>query len=392
MQLSAKFLLLFFLLACIGLGDSLAARAQDVCAICGKQIQGPVYVMTDEVTGEKKLVCSDCIKLPRCSICGLPVKDGFTELPDGRFLCARDAKTVVLKADDAERICAGVKDDLDRLFARFTTFPDNVDVTAIDRIDVDSMFHRMGNDFESPDLLGCIQPVTVNGTKRYKMSLMTGMPVAELKETCAHEFSHAWVGENVPPERHARLARDAEEGFCEMVAYLLMDSQNEAAQKNFILRNHYTRGQVELFIAAENNYGFDAILDWMKFGTTGKLDKDHVEAIRDISPPVASNVVPGPTRISKLDESNDIATNEPEPPPSSVSAPATLPTFKLQGIIWSHPPLTIINGCTFGVNDQGEVPLGKTNLAIRCLAIGKNSVRIQEMDSGRQQELALPAN
>ncbi len=368
------------------------AAAEDICAICGQPIVGPIYLVTDAVTGKSQMVCSNCLKLPRCFICGLPVKDDGVELPDGRHLCARDAKTAVLNADDAQQIAAGVHDDLDRLFARFTAFPTNVDVDVLDRIDVDKLFQPDGHDFESPDLLGCIAAKTNGVQKRYAMRLLTGLPLVELKATAAHEFSHAWVGENVPPERHARLARDAEEGFCEMVAYLLMDSQNEAAQKNFILRNHYTRGQVELFIAAENNYGFDAILDWMKFGTTGKLDKDHVEAIRDISPPVASNVVPGPTRISKLDESNDIATNEPEPPPSSVSAPATLPTFKLQGIIWSHPPLTIINGCTFGVNDQGEVPLGKTNLAIRCLAIGKNSVRIQEMDSGRQQELALPAN
>ena len=34
-----------------------------------------------------------------------------------------------------------------------------------------------------------------------------------------------------PRERHGRLARDAEEGFCEMVGYLLMDSQNEEVGK-----------------------------------------------------------------------------------------------------------------------------------------------------------------
>jgi hypothetical protein len=376
MQLSAKFLLLFFLLACIGLGDSLAARAQDVCAICGKQIQGPVYVMTDEVTGEKKLVCSDCIKLPRCSICGLPVKDGFTELPDGRFLCARDAKTVVLKADDAERICAGVKDDLDRLFARFTTFPDNVDVTAIDRIDVDSMFHRMGNDFESPDLLGCIQPVTVNGTKRYKMSLMTGMPVAELKETCAHEFSHAWVGENVDRAQRG-LGRDAEEGFCEMVGYLLMDSQSEEGEKKRVLANHYTRGQVELFIAAEQRYGFDQILDWMKYGVAEELEPGHPEEIRDVKMPPPKSVAVNPAAYNYISR-----TNAPAP------APAIL---KLQGILWGNPPVAIINGHSFSVNDANKVKLGKAEVNIRCVQIQKDSVRIQNVDSGTELDLHLPA-
>ena len=69
-----------------------------------REIQGQIYIMTDKVTGEKILVCSDCIKLPLCSICGLPVKDNGIALPDGRYLCARDAKTVVLKAGDIEQI------------------------------------------------------------------------------------------------------------------------------------------------------------------------------------------------------------------------------------------------------------------------------------------------
>src|SRR5215469_7420787 len=77
---------------------AVAARA-DVCAICGEEIHGTVYFVTDKVTGEKVEVCSTCIQLPRCYICGLPVKDG-TQLPDGRWLCARDAKTAMVNAED----------------------------------------------------------------------------------------------------------------------------------------------------------------------------------------------------------------------------------------------------------------------------------------------------
>ena len=171
------------------------------------------------------------------------------------------------------RFAAEVKDDLDRLFSRFTSFPDNVDVNVIDRIDVDSMYGISGHDFESPDLLGCIEPVTNDGVKRYHMSLMIGLPLSELKETCAHEYSHAWVGENVPRARHARIDRDAEEGFCEMMGYLLMDSQGEEGEKKRVLKNSYTRGQVQLFIAAEQQYGFEDVLDWMRYGVTSRLDR-----------------------------------------------------------------------------------------------------------------------
>ncbi len=194
-----------------------------------------MYVWTDKITGEKELVCADCSKLPTCDICGLPIKAGDElVLPDGRYFCARDAKTIVVKTDEAERICAGVKDDLDRQFSRFTSFPTNVEVTAMDHIDAYSLFQS-----ESPGLLGCTQPLTDNGVKHYKISLMTGLPRVELKETCAHEYSHTWVGENVPAERHARLDRDAEEGFCEMIGYLYLDSQHEEAEKKRVLANTY---------------------------------------------------------------------------------------------------------------------------------------------------------
>ncbi len=353
---------------------TLTARG-DLCAICGHPIYGgTIYLVTDKVTGEKQEVCADCVKLPSCYICGLPVKDG-TQLADGRFLCARDARTAVVKADDAERACAQAKDDLDRLFSRFTPFPNNVDVAVIDRIDVDAMYSPGGNDFESPNLLGCIHPETVNHTTRYKMRLMTGLPVTELKATCAHEYSHAWVGENVPKERRARLGRDAEEGFCELVAYLLMDSQQEEAQKKFILQNHYTRGQVQLFIEAEKRYGFDQILDWMKYGVAGQLEAGHVDQIRDVKMPSAKSVAANPVVYH--------GANKPVPVPAII---------KLDGIMWGSRPVAIINGRSFFAADQSRVKVGGTNVMIRCLGIEKKSVRIRDVSSGKEQELRLPNN
>ena len=376
MQHRGKYFLMVFLLAGFSLTRPLAARG-DLCAICGRPIVGDtIYLVTDKVTGEKKESCSDCVKLPSCYICGLPVKDG-TQLPDGRFLCARDAKTAVVKADDADRICAQVKDDLDRLFSRFTEFPANVDVAVIDRIDVDAMYSPGGNDFESPNLLGCIHPDTANQVTRYKMRLMTGLPLAELKATCAHEYSHAWVGENVPKERRAGLGHDAEEGFCELVAYLLMDSQREEAQKKFILQNRYTRGQIDLFIEAEKRYGFDQVLDWMKYGETGQLAAGHVDQLRDVKMPSAKSVSSSPAIYSR--------TNTPAP-----ALPRAI--IKLDGVLWGSRPVAIINGRSFLANDLNPVKVGGTNVNIRCLGIQKTSVRIQNVDSGKEQELSLPVN
>ena len=357
----------------------------DPCSICGQAITGTIYLGTDKTTGEKKMVCGTCVRLPDCIICSLPVGAGGIQLADGRHLCARDAKTVVLKASEVERISFQVRDELDRLFSRFAEFPKQVEVSAIDRIDVDDMFHPDGNDFESPNLLGCIKTEEVEGVKHFKMRVMTGLPLTELKATCAHELSHGWVGENVVRSQRAPLGRDAEEGFCEMVSYLLMESQHSEEEQKRILKNRYTRGQVDLFIEAEKRYGFDQIMDWMKYGTTAQLEPGHVDAIREVKMPQARTVATataGPRPAS--------GTNRPAPAPAPVPAPAPA-TIKLQGIMWGAAPTAVINGRSFGVNETRPVKVGTNEVVLHCLAIQPDSVRLQNQTSGEQLELRLMA-
>jgi hypothetical protein len=371
------------LLAVAGLLPQTVAAVGEHCVACNVEITGSVYVGTDEITGGKVMVCSNCLVLPRCFLCGVPVKNNSTMLPDGRSLCARDAKSVVLDAAETRRICAQINDDLNRTFSRFATFPANVDVDVIDRIDTLTIFHQTGFDFESPNLLGCIRPV--DGGQRYWMQLMAGQLPAGLKATCAHEFTHAWCGDNVPADRRKRLARDAEEGFCEMTAYLLMDAQHEEEQKKAILRNHYTRGQVFLFLEAEQRYGFDQILDWMKYGNTGRLEPGKLEAIRDVTV-TAAKPVPAVARVAKTNLSSAMSAPTNSPP----VAPLANEGFRLEGISWGAKPLAIINGHTFAPDETAKVKCGSASMVIRCVGIGKNSVRVRETESGTEYELRLP--
>jgi len=337
-----------------------------------------MYLMTDQVTGEQVTVSSADLQLPRCFICGLPVRDG-TQLPDGRWLCARDAKTAVMDIDDVQQIFARVHDDLDAQFARFTSFPTNVFVSVIDRVDVDSMFQLSGNTFEGPNVLGVTQPYFISpNVKRYKISLLTGQPVAQLEEVCAHELSHAWVGENVPSERHARIARDAEEGFCEMMGYLYVQSKGEDGEERRVMANAYTRGQVKLFVAAEQEYGFESILDWMRYGVDSELQDGHLDEVRDVQMPDGSAPA-APSAGSSTYARGSL------PPPE----PATL---QLQGIMWGSAPSAIINGQSFFVWDEYKVRTGKTTENIRCLAITQSTARILDVDTGKQQDLTLPAH
>ena len=157
------------------------------------------------------------------------------------------------------------------------------------------------------------------------------------------------------------MSRDAEEGFCELVAYLLMDSQHEEAQKEFILRNHYTRGQISLFIAAEQRFGFDQMLDWMRYGESSELEAGHLEKIRDIKLPAP----PGPVANgSALNAGTNVVARSPAP--IAVPKPASI---RLQGILWGNHPTAIINDHTVSANDRFTLQIGATQVNLRCLEI-----------------------
>src|SRR6266852_3572834 len=127
---------------------SLLLAASDHCPVCGQPYGGTNYVFTDRVTHEKVEVCHDCAFLPQtCSLCGLPVKEGFVTLSDGRFLCARDARTAVVTADDAQAAFEDVHHSLAQLFSRFVSFPErNVEEALVDRVDLQALFKSAGDE------------------------------------------------------------------------------------------------------------------------------------------------------------------------------------------------------------------------------------------------------
>jgi hypothetical protein len=297
-------LLLTLALVVAGLCWRAPAGAADAnhCGICGRLLGTTIYTFTDKVTREKVFACYECAICPdECYICGLPVPAEATKLPDGRFLCARDAKTAVLDEKKAKEVCEQIKDTLDRQFSRFLTLPStNVSVALVDRVDLFDELAVVGNDFECPDILAKI-----------------------------------------------------------------------------LLRNSYTRGQIHLFIAAEKDYGFNDILDWMRWGLNPRLkaadlgDVRNVEMPRPKSAPAMNPVV----RVRR-----------------PVPVPAPTPTrLVLKGISSAKDqPLALINDQTMAVGESAKVRLGTTNVLVRCLAIGPRSVRIQVGDSGVVTELHLP--
>jgi hypothetical protein len=363
-----------FVLLWLACSTSLFGADAGHCAVCNASFGNVVYTILDKATHEKVFICYSCAISPdECYICGLPVKVNYTKLSDGRFLCERDGRTAIVDADEAQQVSEEVRRKLDRLFSRFLTFPSaNVKVALVDRVDLYDEFTVMGNDFECPDVLGYIKSNTNRNHLEHSISLMTGLPRAAFQATCAHEYAHAWVFENVSSERRRSISREAHEGFCELVAYLLMDSLHEEAQKDLMLENNYTRGQIDLFIAAEKKHGFNDVIDWVQWGVNPRLKEANLDDIRNVEMP----------RAKAMAESFF---------PKYAAVTATVPDkLQLKGISFStNRPLALINDQSFVMGESAKVRVAGTNVLIRCLSVGERSVRIRFVDSGKDAELFL---
>ena len=371
-------------------GPSRAAGA-DNCAVCGGPLERVAYFFPDKVAGDKKQLCEKCAQLTKiCYLCGLPVKGDFQELSDGRILCARDVKSVVLDEEEAQQIWRDVKDAVERQFSRFLAFPENVTVEPLDRVNLLAMFKVPGNDSVCPNVWGCTQRRTNDPARRgmgYKISLLRGLPAPVLKATCAHELTHTWISENVPAARKQRMDQDAIEGFCELVAYLYVAAQHDEAQMGVIRSNAYTRGQFALFLEAEHSFGFNEIVEWLKYGVDLRLTGADLGRVRKVE-------MPGPTDGGTQKRRSGETAQSPARPfadsPAARVAPPAPETLALKGILWSKTrPLALINNHTFAANEEGKVRLGQSNVLIRCVAIREDSVVVQIVGSGGQQTLRL---
>lgn len=372
-----KFCCLFVLLTGLGL-PGMAATVVESCAVCGEPLPETVYLVPDQVAGEKKKICGECAALTQiCYLCGLPVKRDFTKLSDGRILCARDAKSVILDDEEAKKICHEAKEALDRQFSRFISFPDtNLSIAIADRVSLLEFFKMPGNDYECPNVMGYIQTHTNHGQLQHQISVMSGLLPGVLRSTFTHECTHAWIAENVSDARKARLSRDTAEGFCELVAYLTMGSLGDTKTQELITKNTYTRGQAGLLIEAEQSYGFNEVVDWIKQGEDSRLKAGEVDRVRQLAK------IPTTTPSRSIIQTSSTSPIPPPPPPS---------TLQLQGITWAGVrSLAAINNHNFANGESAKMNLGGTNVLVRYLEIRKDAVVIQRAGADATEELRLP--
>ena len=184
------------------------------CHLCGRRLWGGgwVYAPNGVPDGQSIVVCRRCQKTaPRCDVCGIPMSDNHVHLPDDRHICAHCHQTAVYDLTRAqalfERVNRFVADQLElglNVGADFAL----VDYQHLQRLakEVASELH---------DDPGKVVGLFVRKGRKRVMYVLSGLPQILLIQTVAHEWAHAWQGENCP------LLRDplVREGFAEWAAY-----------------------------------------------------------------------------------------------------------------------------------------------------------------------------
>jgi hypothetical protein len=165
-----------------------------------------------------------------CDVCGLTVGEQHWQLSDGRRMCSRCHATAIYTPGEAAVLYEQMKKVVTEVLGFNLNVPTGL--ALVDRIQLSEVIKRQltgnkpgnGTDNTHPDLDSPnVDPKRTLGIYarrgiRRSIYIQTGLPRELFLQVAAHEYAHAWQGENCP------LLRDTliHEGFAEWVAYQVL--------------------------------------------------------------------------------------------------------------------------------------------------------------------------
>lgn len=336
------------------------------CTVCDAVLSGTFYWVSSPTHEERLPVCLACAKSESvCFTCGLPVGRNSKTLTDGRLLCAADAKVAVFTSAELEHIFRGVERELYPFFQGTGHIPEgNITLELVDGYRLRQL--QPEADAGTPArTLGMTHSLKRSGRCYHQIAILNGLPPMRVVAVAAHEWTHAWLFENLPGNR--RLHADAAEGFCELVAYRVMRARSQRLEQKAILANSYTAGQIGLLADTESDAQFRRVLDWIQTGQENRFTPAIAEQLiaRNYRPPFEALWRPS------------VVTPVPQ-------------TLTLKGISGSaRRRYALVNNQTLQPHETATVRVGRRTVVVRCLEIGANSVRLQVDGEAAPVELRL---
>lgn len=222
------------------------------CNLCGAPLGATHHVYVHTGLGRRLAVCNACaLQKTVCSGCGIPLAEGYARLSDGRPICPTCQAAAVDNVLAARALYEQVIDLVEQQLGLRVHRRPGFGLYCQD--DMQRLQAALAQPSEGGRLLG----VYVKIGARREIALETGLPRLLMIKVIAHEYGHAWQGENCPFLTDMQLL----EGFCEWVAYKVMGATGATdVQMRQVVAPGFYGDALRRILAIEVAGGVDAVL------------------------------------------------------------------------------------------------------------------------------------
>ncbi|MBE2238682.1 MAG: hypothetical protein IAE81_12900 [Caldilineaceae bacterium] len=223
------------------------------CNLCGEALGATYQVYEHAGSGRRLAICNACAnRKVVCTSCGAPLADGHAQLSDGRPICSSCRTSAVDDVLTARRLYEQVIGVVDReLGLRVHRRP------GFGLYSHGDMQRLQAALSQSPGGGGHLLGVYTKLGSQREIAVETGLPRLLMIKVIAHEYGHAWQGENCPFLTDVQLL----EGFCEWVAYKVMGAVGaEAVQTRQLMAQGFYGNALRRIVALEVEGGIEAVL------------------------------------------------------------------------------------------------------------------------------------
>jgi hypothetical protein len=217
----------------------MCAANLDFCLSCGQPIKGDINHLKEknlsgpyvEIDGVGPY-CQSCYRTrPACDICSAPLTDERWQLSDGRISCAHCHNTAIYSPAEATALYEELKSIIGKNLGLYLNIPTGLALVDRNQLAMIIEKQRDGADRTHPagenhlaetqgEILDPNRTLGIYARRgmRRGIYIQTGLPRRLMLQISAHEFGHAWQGENSPLLRTVLV----HEGFAEWVAFSVM--------------------------------------------------------------------------------------------------------------------------------------------------------------------------
>jgi hypothetical protein len=207
--------------------------------------------------------CLDCYKnRPLCDICGAPVTNEQWRLSDGRLICAHCHLSSIFTPTEAAGLFTEMKSILFDLLGLKLNIPTGL--ALVDQNQLSDVVQQQAqyaiSDGKGDIVQDSEQTLGLYARRgmRRGIYVLSGLPRTLFLQIAAHEFAHAWQGENCPKLNDALI----QEGFAEWVAFKVLGTYGRTDSQNRMRNRQDIYGQgLRWALKTEESQGKQAVVD-----------------------------------------------------------------------------------------------------------------------------------